>query len=478
MAEILTLEAGPMSHGGHCIARHDGRVVFLRHAIPGETVRAVVTEGGDGARFWRADAVDILATSDHRRRHPWKQADALRAYDRDQLPVGGAEYGHISDAHQRRLKAHVFRDTMNRIGGISVADLDVPGLCADGDVRAESLNGAESGGLHWRSRVSFAVKDGSLAMKPHRSHDLIALRSMPLAVAAVSDSGIFGWDFSGASSVDVVAPGGAGPLTLLVRSDDPAERDGLANRMAAQAKTSPQVGSVVLISAAESREGSQRGPRGRRRHQQLQPVKVQYSVVAGERMVTEPLPVAFHDDAGAERSQVTLAPEGFWQIHRQAPQALVSAVADLTQLSQGGTMVDLYAGAGLFSAWAAAVVGPQGQVLSVEAAQASSAAAEQLFAGTGRVEVVCAPAERVAPRLQQADLVLLDPPRAGADARVLQGISDSAPGEIIYVSCDPASFARDAKRLQELGWGISDLRLLDMYPNTHHMESVALFRHG
>lgn len=85
---VLTLTVGPMSHGGHCVARHEGRVVFVRHAVPGETVRAVVTDGENSSRFWRADVFDVLDASDHRRRHPWKQADALRAYDHDQLPVG------------------------------------------------------------------------------------------------------------------------------------------------------------------------------------------------------------------------------------------------------------------------------------------------------------------------------------------------------------------------------------------------------
>ncbi|WP_300345714.1 TRAM domain-containing protein [Nesterenkonia sp.] len=462
---VVTLTVGPMSHGGHCVARHQGRVVFVRHAIPGETVRAVVTEGDSSSKFWRADAVDVLQASDHRRRHPWKQADALRAYDHHQVPVGGADYGHISDLHQRRLKSHVFRDTMARIGGIDLAELDLPSAGADGELHMSALPETSASGLHWRTRVSFAVAGGSLAMKPYRSHDLIPLRSMPLAVEAVGRSHLFSWDFAGAESVDVVAPGGSAPVALVVRA--PQDTGGsLAERLTAQAREDPSVGSILL--ARVKSPAGQRSAGRRRRYHQLRPVQVDYQVLTGERTVTEPLPVP----AG---EAVQLPPEGFWQIHRGAPKALVSAVDSMARLASGGTAVDLYAGAGLFTAWAAHTVGASGQVLSVEAAEATSAAAAQLFQNHPQVEVVHAPAERIADRLESADVVILDPPRAGADNRVLTGIASSRPGQILYVSCDPASFARDAKVLAELGWQLADLQLLDLYPNTHHMESVARF---
>ena len=470
---VLTLTVGPMSHGGHCVARHDGRVVFVRHAIPGERVRAVLTEAAESARFWRADTVDVLEPSDHRRRHPWKQADALRAYDQDQVPVGGADYGHISDSHQRRLKSHVFRDTMARIGGIDLTNLELPEAGADGELSVEALTGATASGLQWRTRVSFAVHEGSLAMKPHRSHQLIPLRSMPLAVEAVAASHIFSWDFSGADTVDVVAAGGGPPLTLIVHAPQ-AAAESLSEQLRSQAQQDPAVESVILAltSAPPQRRTARAAKGGRRRFNQLRPTPVEHRVLTGRHTVEEPLPVPA---VAASGTSVELPAEGFWQIHRSAPQALVETVRAMARVPVGGSVVDLYAGAGLFSAWAAEAVGESGQVLCVEAADSTSGAAQKLFAAQPHVEVVTAPVERIAHRLQSADLVLLDPPRAGADKRVLSRISETSPGQIIYVSCDPASFARDAKRLIELGWRLKDLHLLDMYPNTHHMESVALF---
>lgn len=476
---MLTLTVGPMSHGGHCVARHEGRVVFVRHAIPGETVHAVVTDGDSSSRFWRADAVNIVEASDHRRNHPWKQADALRSYAHGHAPVGGADYGHITDAHQRRLKAHVFRDTMQRIGGIDVSALGISELGPEGEPAVEQIPGSSTSGMHWRTRVKFGVDDGSLAMQPNRSHELIPLRSMPLAVEAVGESGIFAWDFSGGHSVEVVAPGGEAPLTLIVRAAQTVEGQGLnrlRRRLTDLAEVTPQIGSIILSTSFEqggqpsSRQGrKQHGQRGRR-HSQLQPAKLSFEVLAGQRMVQEPLPTP----VGAQES-VVIPPEGFWQIHRCAPSALVRTVDAMADLQPGGSAIDLYAGAGLFTAWAASRVGDSGQVLSVEAAGGSSEAAQRLFSGVPGVEVVNSPAEQVANQLAGCDVVVLDPPRAGATPRVLKGIDAADPGRIVYVSCDPASFARDAKALGELGWSIRDVALADLYPNTHHMESVTLF---
>ncbi|GAA1822176.1 class I SAM-dependent RNA methyltransferase [Nesterenkonia flava] len=501
-AQMLTLQIGPMAHGGHCIARHEGRVVFVRHAVPGETVRAAVTEGGEGAKFWRADVVEVLRPSDHRRRHVWKQADALRAHELGRVPVGGADYGHITDAHQRRLKGHVFRDALARIGGIDLADMRLPGLPADGELHVEPVEPISPGGLHWRTRVSFGVTgSGGLGMKPFRSHDLVELRSMPLAVEALGESTLFSWDFQHATTVDVVAPGGAGPLALIVHVEvtEGEEADSavaeLTERLRRQAGQASGVQSITLAlrhappastarppgSAGGSRAAVAR--RSGRRGKALgtpTPTRVEYRCIVGERTVREPLPSGFAAPEG-QRESVQIAPEGFWQIHRGAPRALVSAAVEMSQVAPGDSAADLYAGAGLFTAWLAGSVGSAGHVLSVEAAGVSHEAAVELFQGVSHVHPVGQPVERTLQRLTEMPgrprLVLLDPPRAGAGQRVIAGLDAVAPEQILYVSCDPASFARDAKQLLSLGWRLRRLRVLDMYPNTHHMESVALFTH-
>ncbi|GAA1451469.1 class I SAM-dependent RNA methyltransferase [Nesterenkonia lacusekhoensis] len=488
--QVLTLEVGPMAHGGHCVARYEGRVVFVRHAIPGEVVRARLTEGGEQAKFWRADVIEVLSASDYRRRHIWKLADSLRAEEMGRLPVGGAEFGHITDQHQRRLKGQVFRDTLQRIGGISLHDLNIPQEHADGEIHVEDISRPHSNGLHWRTRVSFAVDPaGMLSMKPHRSNELIELRGMPLAVEGIHESRIFSADFRGAQRVDAVAPGGEGAVTLVVHTLAQAqEQQSLRSRLHALASEDPAVGNILLgvttpgpqngrtqNGRSSARRG--RGPRGR--SDSVTPAQVDVELVTGARMVSEPLPAPARED----RAEVRMRPEGFWQIHRGAPQALVAAVAEMARAEEGDTVVDLYAGAGLFTAWAAQRVGPTGHVLSVEAAGASHRSASELFDGMDEVQTLQAPVERSLEQVRRflsggsgsAATVVLDPPRAGAGERVIEGLDQTQARQIIYVSCEPSSFARDAKELITRGWQLDGLRVLDLYPNTHHMESVASF---
>lgn len=501
MTQTLTLDIGPMAHGGHCVARYEGRVVFVRHAIPGETVRARVTEGGPGAKYWRADVVEVLSASDYRRRHIWKLADSLRAHENDRLPVGGAEFGHITDQHQRRLKGQVFRDTMQRIGGFSIHDQRLPLASGDGEVHVQDvLSDGPYHGLHWRTRASFAVSaEGSLSMKPHRSNELIELRGMPLAVGSIHESGIFGFSFAGADRVDAVAAGAGPQVTLVVheRTGLPRpDREALIQRLLQLHARNPEIANIVLASshpepvpsgARGGARGSARRGRGGRsgpgaRAQDLpapaRQDQVSYEVVAGSRTVTEPLPQP-GPSAGAwdgVPAEVVIRPEDFWQIHRNAPSCLVSAAHKMAQVPEGAAVADLYAGAGLFTAWAAGLAGPTGSVLSVEGAPGSSASAAQLFSESPQVEVLQAPVESVLDRLARRDLILLDPPRTGAGERVITGIDAAAPREVLYVSCEPSSFARDAKSLMSRGWELADLEVFDLYPNTHHMESVALFR--
>lgn len=489
----MTVVVGPMAHGGHCVARHEGRVVFVRHAVPGERVRVRVDDAQAGAKFWRGDVIEVLDRSEHRRRHIWKLADALRAHQMGRPPVGGAEYGHMTDQHQRWTKAHVFRDTLQRVGGISIHELASGRSLVDGELHVRDVGDRAEDGIHWRTRVSFAVDgSGALCMTPHRSHQLIELRGMPLAVPAVNASGIFNGDFTGARTVDVIAPGGHGPLALVVRPDGSAaeaegaaRRQELRDRLQAMARLDDHLGAVLLADGAPSATGGRRGRRGRGAapSRSSPPGRggpgssdERIELLCGPRTVTEPLPVA-PDEAGrrAVAGALELRPESFWQIHRSAPQALVETLDALCPLDGGEAVADLYAGAGLFTAWAAARVGGSGRVLSVEAAGPSAASAAERFADDGRITLRRTPVEHALGDLPGHDVVLLDPPRAGAGPRVVAGIDEADPRRIVYVSCDPASFARDAADLLRRGWKFLDLRVLDLYPNTHHMESVAVF---
>jgi tRNA/tmRNA/rRNA uracil-C5-methylase (TrmA/RlmC/RlmD family) len=157
---VLELDVGPVAHGGHCVARHEGRVVFVRHALPGERVLAVVVEDGGGA-FCRADTVAVREAAPGRVPAPcvWARAGGC----------GGCDFQHADPALQRELKAAVLAEQLRRLAGIERA------------VEVEELPG---GALGWRHRVRLAVDEhGQPGLRAHRSHDVLPIVDCPIAPA-------------------------------------------------------------------------------------------------------------------------------------------------------------------------------------------------------------------------------------------------------------------------------------------------------
>ncbi len=200
---------GPVAHGGHCVARHEGRVVFVRHALPGERVSVVVTEGHGTSSYWRADAVDVLDASPDRVTPPCPWAGPGRC--------GGCDLQHASLPAQRRLKSAVVREQMARLAGLDL------------EVDVEEVPGAPDG-LGWRTRVQWAVDaDGRAGLRRNRSHEVVPVDRCLIAHDLVSAAGVTGRPWPGEDSVEVsastatgeslVLPGGRGQgaLTEVVR---------------------------------------------------------------------------------------------------------------------------------------------------------------------------------------------------------------------------------------------------------------------
>jgi tRNA/tmRNA/rRNA uracil-C5-methylase (TrmA/RlmC/RlmD family) len=174
--DLLDLDVTAVAHGGVFVARHEGRVVFLPDAIPGERVRVRLTDTRK-ASFWRGDVVDVLAPSPHRRPHIWAAADVGAApEDRP----GGADFGHIELAHQRELKADVLRDALERFARTAVPVTIEPAGGADAD-------GESADGTGWRTRISLHVDDeGRVGPYAARSHRVIPVTEHPLATEAIA----------------------------------------------------------------------------------------------------------------------------------------------------------------------------------------------------------------------------------------------------------------------------------------------------
>ncbi|PKH41423.1 tRNA/tmRNA/rRNA uracil-C5-methylase, TrmA/RlmC/RlmD family [Nocardioides alpinus] len=167
VGERFEAEVGPVAHGGHCVARlpePESRVVFVRHALPGERVVVEITEGTDGDRFWRGDAVSVTAPSPDRVPAPCPVAGPGLC--------GGCDFQHVAVPAQRELKTAVVREQLVRLGRLP-ADADlVTGLQVEG----VPVAGRPDDGLRWRTRQRYAVlPDGRPAMRAHRSHHLVPL---------------------------------------------------------------------------------------------------------------------------------------------------------------------------------------------------------------------------------------------------------------------------------------------------------------
>lgn len=197
----LTLHIDSFAHGGLGVARHDGRVIFVADAIPGETVVAELTE--EKKSFARAVAVEVATASPDRIPHIWPEASIDRA---PEVRAGGADLGFIAIERQRQLKTEVVTDALNRFAGGAMPFM------------LESVEPK----LGWRTRITLHVNtEGIAGPRAARSHEVVPVESYPLAVDAIAELQPWNLHVPGADRIDVVAPS-SGEARVLVRQ--PGER--------------------------------------------------------------------------------------------------------------------------------------------------------------------------------------------------------------------------------------------------------------
>jgi tRNA/tmRNA/rRNA uracil-C5-methylase (TrmA/RlmC/RlmD family) len=422
--DVLELTAGEAAHGGWCVARAGelgSLVVFVRHALPGERIRAVITQVT--AKLARADAVEILDPSPDRVTPPCPHARPGGC--------GGCDWQHASLPAQRALKAAVIRQQLARIAGL------------DREVTVEALAGDEPGtedgtagpGLGWRTRVTFAVgPDGRAGLRQHRSHEIVDIQACPIAHPLVNAAGVPSRAWPGATSVQVAAVPATGERGVLVSGH--------------------VRGKVPAVAADSIRLVGRGGAR---------------TALAGRGHLTQ--------QAAGRDWRTDLA--GFWQVHPAAADTLSAAVLAALRPQPGDVALDLYCGAGLFAGALAAAVGPDGRVVAVEGDVAAARDARHNLRDWPWARVHRGDAGEVLARLGLAGAVLavLDPPRTGAARPVIDALIGAPGGQalrrIAYVSCDPATLARDLKLLTAGGWALDGLRAFDAFPMTHHVECLA-----
>lgn len=386
VGDRITVEIGPVAHGGHFIARHKGQVVFVRYGITGE--EAIVEITSVSSKLARGDAIEIIKPSKDRVVPPCKYA----------VPggCGGCDFQHIEISAQLEFKRSVIREQFSRLGRIEI-DLDV--------VAVEPKNG-----LNWRTRMDFAIsKNGKPGLYSARSKEVTEIDKCLIAVEAINDDVMFSRNWKG---------------------DDRLE--------------------VAVSSSGEK------------------------NVSRGGRSISGP--TQLHEVVGEHTYEIS--PTSFWQSHSAAPKVLTKLVMDLLALRPGDQVCDLYGGVGLFTAPMAEDVGDIGKVHLIESSHRATQDALKIFDKQKNVQVHSGRVEQKLPLINRVDVILLDPPRTGAGEMVVKQMMAKKPRTIVYVSCDPASLARDAKQLEEGGYHLNHMVGFDLFPMTHHVECVARFSLG
>ncbi|HXJ28819.1 MAG TPA: methyltransferase domain-containing protein, partial [Streptosporangiaceae bacterium] len=293
-------------------------------------------------------------------------------------------------------------------------------------------------GLGWRTRVQFAVdQHGTAGLRAHRSHAVIDIGDCLIAHDAIRELDIPGHDWSGAATVEAAAGSADVP-------------DNVA---------------VTVISGGAPSKGKTRGNRNQRGAGRLPGHK---------RTLVEGRPYLAEHAAGRIWQ---VGSDGFWQVHPAAADTLCAAVVAGLRPEAGDSVVDLYCGAGLFAGAVAPLVGEGGSVTGIESDQAAVKNARQNLADYPWVQFCKADVAKAAEDgdLPDARLIIADPPRAGLARELIGYLTGEGQAErFAYVSCDPATLARDLGLLLEGGWRLDELRAFNAFPITHHVECVAV----
>lgn len=331
---------------------------------------------------------------------------------------GGCDYAHIPYHVQLQAKQDILRDQLTRIGGIAAPPVET--------TVASPLE------WHYRNNVQFHLDpQGRLGCQERRSHRVVPLQTSLLAEESLNE--VFSrLQFDPGSGIDrVTLRAGAGGEVMLV--------------LESEALDTPEMTLEELdISVVHLSPGGA-------------------LVLAGSpAIVMEALDRPFRVSA-----------ETFFQVNTPVAQLMVAHILETLPLTPAATLLELYCGAGLFSAFLARRV--RGLV-GIESSPTACADFEVNLDEFDNVELYEAPVEGVLPSLDlKPDIILADPPRAGMGPKVIEQIVKLSPQVLAYISCDPSTLARDAKRLLAANYRLERVTAFDMFPQTYHIESISLF---
>ena len=417
--QILPLRIEKPAAGGRMIARVDGQVVLVSGAIPGEEVSARVERVGRGVAY--ADVVAIDRASEDR-----------RTVDTDPL-CGGCLYAHVTYARQLEIKSLVIQDAFARIGHLALPS-------------ALAVSGSPEGGYRMRARLH--VREGRIGFFREGTHEICEarptrqLRDDTCDVLDRIAAGLRSLGMAGVREIEVSENLDASQRVVhLERATAAAPQElrglGLSEGLTGLTVWSPTSGARV-------------------------------AVVMGDPHVVDGFPI------GEVEIRLRRHVLAFFQGNRFLLPSLVSHV--VSHVEEGDDVVDLYAGTGLFSVAAARSRGAR--VTAVEGDPTGATDLAFNAASTdGKVSSVHQSVEAfVALRHERPSVLIVDPPRTGLSKEALRGAIALRAPAIVYVSCDVATLARDARQLVDAGYSLERVEAFDLFPNTPHVETVATFR--
>ncbi|MCD6285036.1 MAG: 23S rRNA (uracil(1939)-C(5))-methyltransferase RlmD [Anaerolineae bacterium] len=407
MTDTITLKLDSMAHGGDAIGRHKGRAIFVPYAIPGEQVRAEITD--DRKRYARARLIEVLEPSPARvePRCPYF------GYSK----CGGCQWQHIDTTVQARMKGLVTVDQLQRIGKFESPPVFEP---IPNEV-----------GWEYRNHALFRVDpDGRLGFLAARSHNVYPIKDCLILHPLLSQ--LF-------QSLDMVYP----------------ELEWL------ELRAGTATGSLMLLLQAREEESPS--------------LEVDFPVSIVQ---------IRHDDAVAplvgldyilehvHDREFRISATSFFQVNSAQAAQLVNIVMGALDLKGHEHVVDAYCGVGLFTAFiaeeASSVTGIEVNPPAVADARHNLAHLDNVTLLEGTVLTMIHEVSR------KIHAVLVDPPRTGLEPEVVDALAEHSPERIVYVSCDPATLARDCSRLVKYGYSLEWVQPVDLFPQTYHIENVAL----
>jgi 23S rRNA (uracil1939-C5)-methyltransferase len=419
---VIELTVERPAVGGRMIARDAGRIVLVSGTIPGERIRAVVERSRRDVLFARTR--DVIEPSPDRR--PVAVAPAC----------GGRSFAHIAYRRQLELKSEIVRDAFRRIGRLELS-------------AGPRVNPSPETGYRMRARLH--IGDGRLGFLEEGSHRVCDVAGtgqlLPRTERLIAAL---------AAHVDALTSTGARTVELAqdLAGDQCVLHVVVPGDPALVAEALRPMASLPGVTGFTAASGT--GPRSR-------------LLLAGTPYVTDPL-TAIVPSGGTETASLRRHADAFFQANRYVVPDMVAAVAGLTTRD---TVVDLYAGVGLFAVSIAALRG--GSVTAVERDPSCVGDlvvnAEQL---DHAVRVIRAPVETFLKRSTslRGAATIVDPPRAGLSREVVTRLAGRRPDRIVYVSCDVATQARDVRALVASGYRVEEVQAFDMFPNTPHIETV------